>query len=563
MQEPVNAAEAATSQGVLLRQAAQLEEMNQRLRALLELGQRVTVATSTEDCLAQFCDAMRIELGTPVPDVWRGELTEAQAGELARSCAREARRTGKLRSYEDPSRTGLDGFGLIVPIPVPRAEPDLIRFTRGCAFTEQDQTILGLAVSFLDAALRAQAARQELRESQAQLHQSERMKSIGQLAGGVAHDFNNMLMVMSAAAEVMSDTLPAEHPCAAHLSLIINTTHRAAELTQKLLVFSRKGRLAVKVVDVHDVLGAVREFLVHALDRRITLQLSLAAGPCMVEADSTQLQNALLNICLNARDAMPNGGLLRLTTRRVELDSETCKSQFPEAKPGSYVRLEVRDTGTGMDDQTLKHAFDPFFTTKEPGRGTGLGLSVVFGAIREHGGALLLESQPGRGTCCVILLPLIDQACSEPQSIAPHGRENLSLRVLLLDDEPTVCRTAAQLLRQLGHNVQALQSGEKALNHLRTHSSGYDLLVLDLMMPHPTGVEVYRALYAEAIVLPTIFVSGYTEQHLLDSIVDANGVVFLQKPFRQAELARAIARCMQIARALPGEQAIDGSRADS
>jgi signal transduction histidine kinase/CheY-like chemotaxis protein len=556
MEQPVTAAEVAASPSLLVRQAAQLEEMNRRLRSLLELGQRVTVATSTEDCISQFCAAMRAELVAAAPQVWRGELTDAHGGDVARACAREARRTGQLGSYEEPASAGLDRFGLIAPIPVPRAEPDLICFSRSAPFTEQDQAILGLALSFLDAALRAQAARQELRESQAQLHQSERMKSIGQLAGGVAHDFNNMLMVMSAAAEVMADALPAEHPCTGHLNLIINTTHRAAELTQKLLVFSRKGRLAVKVVDVHDVLGAVREFLVHALDRRITLQLSLAAGPCMVEADSTQLQNALLNICLNARDAMPNGGLLRITTRRVELDSETCKSQFPEAKPGSYVRLEVRDTGTGMDDQTLKHAFDPFFTTKEPGRGTGLGLSVVFGAIREHGGALLLESQPGRGTCCVILLPLIDQGRSEPQSIIPHGRENPSLRVLLLDDEPTVCRTAAQLLRQLGHNVQALQSGEKALNHLRTHSSGYDLLVLDLMMPHPTGVEVHRALCDEGIVLPTIFVSGYTEQHLLDNIVDADGVVFLQKPFRQTELARAIARCMQIARAHPGEQPI-------
>jgi signal transduction histidine kinase/ActR/RegA family two-component response regulator len=534
---------------LLARQAAQLEEMNRRLRSLLELGQRITLATSSEECMAQFSDAMRADLGSDPPQIWRGELGQNHGCDAARKCASEARSTGKSCCYEDSTEPGLEHFGLVAPIPIQKPLPDVIWFGRSCPFTEQDQTILGLAVSFLEAALRSQAARQELRESQAQLHQSERMKSIGQLAGGVAHDFNNMLMVMSAAAEVMSDTLPPEHPCTNHLNLIINTTHRAAELTQKLLAFSRKRRLAVKAMDVHDVLGAVREFLVHALDRRITLQLSLAAGPCMVAGDSTQLQNALLNICLNARDAMPNGGLLRITTQRVELDREAVASQFPEVTPGSYVRLEVRDTGTGMDDQTLKHAFDPFFTTKEPGRGTGLGLSVVFGAIREHGGALLLESQPGRGTCCIILLPLIDQVRSEPLALAPHARQNPSLRVLLLDDEPDVCRTAAQLMRQLGHNVQALQSGEKALSHLRTHASGYDLLVLDLMMPHPTGVEVHRALAAEGINLPTIFVSGYTEQHLLDSIIDGAGIVFLQKPFRQAELSRAITRCMEASRA--------------
>jgi CheY-like chemotaxis protein len=298
---------------------------------------------------------------------------------------------------------------------------------------------------------------------------------------------------------------------------------------------------------LHEVLGAVREFLAHALDRRITLGLSLAAGPCVVEADSTQLQNALLNICLNSRDAMPDGGLLKISTQRVELDAEACDRAVLEGKPGSYVRIEVRDTGTGMDEQTLKHAFDPFFTTKEPGRGTGLGLSVVFGAIREHGGAVSLDSRPGHGTSCVILLPLIERARPEVGALAPLARPAGSLRVLLLDDEPGVCRTAAQLMRQLGHNVQALRNGEKALNHLRTHSSGYDLLVLDVMMPHPTGVEVHRALVDDGIVLPTVFVSGYTEQHLLEGISDDNGVVFLQKPFRQSELARAIARCMESA----------------
>jgi CheY-like chemotaxis protein len=265
----------------------------------------------------------------------------------------------------------------------------------------------------------------------------------------------------------------------------------------------------------------------------------------MVEADSTQLQNALLNICLNARDAMPGGGLLKISSQKVELDAIACESQFPNCKPGSYVRLEVRDTGTGMDAQTLEHAFDPFFTTKEPGRGTGLGLSVVFGAIREHGGAVLLDSRPGQGTCCTILLPLSERARPEEGALLPHARNNGSLRILLLDDEPGVCRTAAQLMRQLGHNVQALRSGEKALSHLRTHSSGYDLLVLDVMMPHPTGVEVHRALCDEGIVLPTVFVSGYTEQPLLDELADDGGIVFLQKPFRQAELARAISRCIE------------------
>ncbi len=525
-------------------EAARQTEMNRRLCSLRELVRRVMVASSTEECIEQFRQALGAEVAAYSSDFWGDQRAIESQGSALATLVNEARTLSSVRTWHDAEQ---QRALLLVPIPLQKGTPTLLCFTRGEAFTEHDETIAGLAAAFLEAALRSQGAMHALRESQAQLHQSERMKSIGQLAGGVAHDFNNMLMVISAAAEVMSDTLADEHPCRSHLSLIINTSHRAAELTQKLLAFSRKGRLARKPVDVHDVLGAVREFLAHALDRRITLALSLAGGPCVVEADSTQLQNALLNICLNSRDAMPDGGLLKISTQRVELDAEACDRAFLESKPGSYVRIEVRDTGTGMDEQTLKHAFDPFFTTNEPGRVTGLGISVVFGAIREHGGAVSLDSRPGHGTSCVILLPLSERARPEIGALAPQARPAGSLRVLLLDDEPGVCRTAAQLMRQLGHNVQALRNGEKALNHLRTHSSGYDLLVLDVMMPHPTGVEVHRALVDEGIVLPTVFVSGYTEQHLLEGISDDNGVVFLQKPFRQSELARAIARCMESA----------------
>jgi signal transduction histidine kinase/ActR/RegA family two-component response regulator len=476
--------------------------------------ERLEVCSDVEGCIVELCEALRLELAADGVERGIGEPEAQKENEL------------------------------LVRIRLPAGASELCVVRRSSPFTDGDRLLASLAVSAVEAALRSRAALHDLAECQAQLHQSERMKSIGQLAGGVAHDFNNMLMVISAAAEVMSDTLEPEHACAGHLNLIINTSHRAAELTQKLLAFSRKGRLQMKQLDLHDVLGAVREFLVHTIDRRITLQLSLAAGPCMLEADSTELTNAILNICLNARDAMPGGGVLKIISERIELDANTCAACFPTCKPGSYVRLEVRDTGTGMDEQTLKHAFDPFFTTKEPGRGTGLGLSVVFGAMREHGGTVFLDSKLGQGTCCTILLPIIDRTRPDAVALAPNARHGGSLRILLLDDEPGVCRTAAQLMRQLGHNVQALRNGEKALSHLRTHSSGYDLLVLDVMMPHPTGVEVHRALCDEGIVLPTIFVSGYMEQPMLEGVIAGEHIVFLQKPFRQAELDRAISRCI-------------------
>jgi signal transduction histidine kinase/ActR/RegA family two-component response regulator len=527
--------------------AEQLEQQTRRLRGLEQLAQALATAASVDDCVQQFCELLRGVLGANSVELWRGEILPDRAEEQIRRAAGEARRLARVTHYSEPSAAPVRRYGLVAPLQLFKPLPDLVVFASESPFAEHDPTVLGVAAALVESALRSLAVAHDLRESQTQLHQRERMNSLGQLAGGVAHDFNNTLMVISAAAEVMSDAIESDHACVPHLELIINTSQRAAQLTQKLLAFSRKSRLATQTIDLHDVLGAIRELLSHALDRRITLMMALGTGPFLIEADATQLQNALLNVCLNARDAMPEGGQLRISTERVELDLAGCARLLPEGKPGGYVKIEVRDSGTGMDEQTLARAFDPFFTTKEPGLGTGLGLSLVAGAIREHRGAVALDSRPGVGTSCSILLPLLERPRLEANPAQPDPRSNSGRRILLLDDEPAVCRTAAQLLRQLGHNVQALRSGERALSHLRTHSNGYDLLVLDVMMPHPTGVEVYRALQSDGIVLPTIFVSGYGEQPLLEGVLDTAGVVFLQKPFRQADLAEAMVRCLEAA----------------
>jgi signal transduction histidine kinase/ActR/RegA family two-component response regulator len=493
----------------------------------------------------------------PEPAVERVERSLARA--LHATCRRssaeslyadevEARRaTERVRSLGQPGTCRLEGpepFALLVPIRTSAPPYEWLSLVRRTPFSELEQSVAGLAAGLLEAALRRRVLSDELKDSRSQLEQSERVKSIGQLASGVAHDFNNLLMVISAAAEVMRDALAPEHPCASHLSLILETSHRAAEVTRKLLSFSRKGRPAIKAVDVHEVLGTVREFLAHGFDRRITLSLSLCDGPCVVDADATQLESAILNVCLNARDAMPDGGLLKITTTRVELDAQACAGRFRGCQPGQFVRLDVKDTGTGMDEKTLARAFEPFFTTKAPGRGTGLGLPVVLAAVRDYKGGVLLESEPGGGTSCSILLPLGDSGFAESSQSVPASRRTATLRVLLVDDEPDVCLTAAQLLRQLGHNVQALCSGEKALSHLRVHSSGYDLLVLDVMMPHPTGLEVQRALSLEGIDLPTLFMSGSSDPSFERTSEGDAGGVFLPKPFRQSDLALAIAHCM-------------------
>jgi signal transduction histidine kinase/ActR/RegA family two-component response regulator len=509
-------------------------------QALLELGPELAATEGIEPAVERVERSLARALHA---------TSRRSSGESLYADEDEARRaTERVRSLGQPSTCRLEGpesFALLVPIRTSAPPFEWLSLVRRTPFSELEQNLAGLAAGLLEAALRRRVLSDELKDSRSQLEQSERVKSIGQLASGVAHDFNNLLMVISAAAEVMRDALAPEHPCASHLSLILETSHRAAEVTRKLLSFSRKGRPAIKPVDVHEVLGTVREFLAHGFDRRITLSLSLCDGPCVVDADATQLESAILNVCLNARDAMPDGGLLKMTTTRVELDAQACAGRFRGCRPGHFVRLDVKDTGTGMDEKTLARAFEPFFTTKAPGRGTGLGLPVVLAAVRDYKGGVLLESEPGGGTSCSILLPLGESGFAESSQSDPASRRTATLRVLLVDDEPDVCLTAAQLLRQLGHNVQALCSGEKALSHLRVHSSGYDLLVLDVMMPHPTGLEVQRALSLEGIDLPTLFMSGSSDPSFERSSERDAGGVFLPKPFRQSDLALAIAHCME------------------
>lgn len=521
-----------------------------RLELLGSLGERLAGCGSPAAAFELAAEAIGLCLGAR----WQrlGELGEEQQ----RAVVERARASGRVVTCGAWGEGVNEFFLLALPRP-PSAPSEALCFRRGAAFSEQEQSLAALGVAALQVTLRHRAALDDLVDSRVQLEQSQRLETIGQLASGVAHDFNNLLMVISAAAEVVSDSVAPDHPSSAQLGLILDTSHRAAELTRKLLMFSRKARPTTRAVDVHEVLGTVREFLAHGIDRRITLQLSLCDGPCMVAADPTQLGNAILNVCLNARDAMPDGGLLRISSQRVELGAEACQGRYVGCDPGAFVRLEIKDTGTGMDAQTLARAFDPFFTTKAPGRGTGLGLPVVLASVREHKGSVVLDSQPGGGTTCSLFLPLASAPAGAVGPGAPESTRMAALRVLLVDDEPEVCLTAAQLMRQLGHNVQALCSGEKALSHLRVHSTGYDLLVLDLMMPHPTGPEVYRALAEEGIQLPTLFVSGSNDQPLLGELGRQPGVAFLQKPFRQAELALAIAHCSKAwhtgARAAPDE----------
>ncbi len=507
------------------------------LQGALRLAEGISAGATADACLSQFATGLARELSAAV-DVWPG--SPSAENPCSPAALVRAARGDRLVQH---AGEGSDRSAVLVPLPREGLVAQLVVLHRAAPFRAGELSLIEHAQSFLRIALSAQASMARLRETEAQLRQSERVQSVGQLAGGVAHDFNNMLMVLTAAAEVMRDGLGPDHRHAPHVRLILETSHRAAELTRKLLGFSRKSRMSLEVLDVHELLATVRELLEHTLDRRIRIAMSSSEGMGRIRADATHLQSALLNLCLNARDAMPAGGELSIRLRRAELTEEEAREALPSGAAGPCVAIEIEDTGVGMDERTLKRVFDPFFTTKEPGAGTGLGLSVVLATVREHGGAVRLSSRPGVGTRCTVLLPRADGP-GAARSVAPGSAalEARALKILLVDDEPGVCRATAHWLRQLGHNVRALRDGARALRHLLTHFGDYDLLVLDVVTPRPTGIEVYQQLAQAGARLPTVFVSG---SHEPDAVVEAErrpDVVFLQKPFRQAELERAIAR---------------------
>ncbi|MFP4053114.1 MAG: ATP-binding protein, partial [Phycisphaerae bacterium] len=298
-------------------------------------------------------------------------------------------------------------------------------------------------------------------------YQSEKLRSIGQLAGGVAHDFNNMLTGILGAAQLLEMSLPdAEADTVHSIHLITDTARRAGELTQQLLAFSRKAKTQSVPVDMNFVLEQCAAILKHTLDRSISLEVGFSPEPAVVRGDPSHLQNAVLNLAVNARDAMPEGGNLRLANARVVLDSEFCGTQSADLEPGEYVQTTVTDTGVGMNPEILGHVFEPFFSTKGPGGGTGLGLAAVYGTIRDHRGVCTVQSEEGRGSVFNLFLPFCEE-CAPSQQVRVESSLYGEGRLLLVDDEEIIRATTRSMLEQLGYEVQVAADGREAVERFR------------------------------------------------------------------------------------------------
>ncbi len=381
--------------------------------------------------------------------------------------------------------------------------------------------------------------RERAEQLELELRHAQRLESLGRLAGGVAHDFNNLLTVISGSAMLAERALPAEHAVTKDLIEIQNASRRAADLTRQLLAFARRQVLQRRTVDLRDLLPGLQRMLGRLLGERITLAIGIPGEALLLNADPGQLEQVVVNLVLNARDAMSDGGTVRVEAQIARLPAEA-SARLRRSEDEEYIRIDVTDTGSGMSDAVRARVFEPFFTTKELGRGTGLGLATSFGIVKQHGGHLLLDSEPGRGSTFSVYLPrAYGEAADEAESSVrtlPRGRE----RILLVEDDPNVRSVAARILEDAGYGVDAVGGGNEALSRLDRKS--YDVLVSDVVMPGVGGVELAARAKERRPHLGVVLMSGYADALLTPSKAGEQSPEFLQKPFNARALVEAVRR---------------------
>jgi len=383
------------------------------------------------------------------------------------------------------------------------------------------------------------------RHLEAQLRQSQRMEAVGRLAGGIAHDFNNLLTAISGFGQLTLEALAPGDPLRRNLEEINGAAARAAELTRQLLAFSRQQLLKPKVIDLNAVTQETLEILRRVIGEDIAIETEFAADLWRIRADPGQVVQVLLNLAVNARDAMPQGGYLKLRTANRRLTGQEGNGVF-EVEEGDYVALEMEDTGSGMTHDVLSHIFDPFFTTKDVGKGTGLGLSTVYGIVKQSGGYIWAESTPGSGALFRICIPRVEEAV---ERLAPAiGSEAPILRgeetVLVVEDEAAVRALVNRILGSRGYRVLVASNGREALELIESHAGAIDLLLTDVVMPEMSGRELVELILVRHPRMRVLFISGYTADVITDSVMLEPGVNFLQKPFGPELLGKTVRRLL-------------------
>jgi two-component system, cell cycle sensor histidine kinase and response regulator CckA len=508
------------------RSEAALQESEQRFRALVD-GAPDGIYVQSDGRVTFVNPSMVSLLGAKGPEDLLGAQfmtwVAPEYRDFVSARIRKQRETGQAALPAEQDYLRLDGSRVpvevtAVPLPFPGAPVHLV-FVR-------DRT----------ARLEGAAAQESLRS---QLLQAQKMESIGRLAGGVAHDFNNILMVQKGYCEIIKHSLKSDDPLCRHLLEIENAADRAAALTQQLLAFSRKQALAPRNIDLNVLVTNLDQMLRRLIGEDVELLTVGAPRPAIVRADPGQVEQVLVNLAVNARDAMPDGGKLTIEVAEVDLD-QTYADSHVGVTPGGHVMLAVSDTGFGMDEEIMRHLFEPFFTTKGEGRGTGLGLSTVYGIVRQSGGSVWVSSEPSKGTTFKVYLPRVDAAPAPlpPEEAAPiPGNGEL---VLVIEDEQALRGLAGLVIERLGYRVVAAENGGAALIRVEEEGLRPDVILTDVVMPGMNGRVLVERLRRTLPSVKVIYMSGYTDDAVLHHGIHHAGVGFLQKPFSISDLAAAL-----------------------
>lgn len=425
-------------------------------------------------------------------------------------------------------QVGIDGQGQRYMMWTIRAERDENGAITGFSSSARDMT-------------ESRQNQEEKDKLEAQLQQAQKMESVGRLAGGVAHDFNNMLGVILGHAELGLMRLEPTHPACANLKEISRTAERSADLTRQLLAFARKQTVVPKVLDLNVSLTEMLKMLQRLIGEDIRLNWHPSPGLWQVRMDPSQVDQILANLCVNARDAIDGTGSITIETANSTVDAEYCLINR-EAAPGEYVRLTVSDSGSGMDKETQSHVFEPFFTTKELGKGTGLGLATVYGAVRQNNGFINIYSEAGQGTTFSIYLPRDTSSRSggagSKAAVAPvsYGQET----ILLVEDEPAILDVASTMLEMQGYTVLKADNPGEAIRLAREHSGQIQLLMTDVIMPEMNGRDLAKSLLSIYPDMKRLFMSGYTADVIANHGVLEEGVHFIQKPFSLSDMAAKV-----------------------
>jgi DNA-binding response OmpR family regulator/anti-sigma regulatory factor (Ser/Thr protein kinase) len=388
------------------------------------------------------------------------------------------------------------------------------------------------------------------KETSNQLLQSEKLNVIGQLAGGIAHDFNNQLAGIIGFTELLREELTFNSMLLQYVDNILLASKRASDLTAQLLAFARRGNFVFMVINLHNIIIEVVNLLKHTIDKRIVIKQHLNAREPYTYGDSSQIQNAIMNIILNSRDAMPEGGEIVITTSQMFLDDDYCSKFTFDIKSGNYIIITVTDNGFGMDEEILNKIFEPFFTTKTQGKGTGMGLSAVYGTIKTHRGAILVNSRKNYGTEVQLYLPQYIKEDNKDEQKTENNEKPVktvmsNIRILLIDDEPLILQSCSSLLKNTGYNVASYDNGNEAISYYKEHWKEVDLVILDLIMPEPDGKTVYyemKKINPDTVVLLS---SGYSMSGEAQLLLKEGADGFIQKPFRKLELLKTISQVLE------------------